>query len=183
MITPDGARHISFIGHTDQGGRGDGVQVMVHRGHAYIGLCEFLHHERQLELFRTSTEVAPPEPDKCRIMPLSERPPTLRLMAVDPASYMTLLRYMYYCSIQLQPCKTNKTTASVQSLDYNAVAQLVAAKWKDERKHVPQGLRLELMKKRLDFVLYMAVRGPTTITAMIDPVQYGWDGDNAVAIV
>src|ERR1700722_18762859 len=37
MITPDGARNISFVGHTDQGGRGDGVQVMVNRGHAYIG--------------------------------------------------------------------------------------------------------------------------------------------------
>ncbi len=37
MITPDGARNISFVGHTDQGGRGDGVQVMVDRGYAYIG--------------------------------------------------------------------------------------------------------------------------------------------------
>ncbi len=37
MITPDGARAISFVGHTDQGGRGDGVQVMVDRGYAYIG--------------------------------------------------------------------------------------------------------------------------------------------------
>jgi hypothetical protein len=37
MITPEGARNISFVGHTDQGGRGDGVQVMVNRGHAYVG--------------------------------------------------------------------------------------------------------------------------------------------------
>ena len=37
MITPEGARNISFVGHTDQGGKGDGVQVMVNRGHAYIG--------------------------------------------------------------------------------------------------------------------------------------------------
>jgi hypothetical protein len=37
MITPEGAKNISFVGHTDQGGRGDGVQVMVNRGHAYIG--------------------------------------------------------------------------------------------------------------------------------------------------
>ncbi|WP_216856498.1 LVIVD repeat-containing protein [Acidisphaera sp. S103] len=37
MITADGARNISLVGHTDQNGRGDGVQVMVHRGHAYIG--------------------------------------------------------------------------------------------------------------------------------------------------
>jgi hypothetical protein len=33
----EGARNIAFVGHTDQGGRGDGVQVMVNRGHAYIG--------------------------------------------------------------------------------------------------------------------------------------------------
>nr|WP_294530861.1 hypothetical protein [uncultured Rhodopila sp.] len=37
MVTPEAARNISFVGHTDQGGRGDGVQVMVNRGHAYIG--------------------------------------------------------------------------------------------------------------------------------------------------
>ncbi len=31
------SRNITFVGHSDQGGRSDGVQVMVHRGHAYIG--------------------------------------------------------------------------------------------------------------------------------------------------
>src|ERR1700687_6308065 len=30
-------RNIKFLSHSDQGGRGDGVQVMVNRGHAYIG--------------------------------------------------------------------------------------------------------------------------------------------------
>lgn len=32
----EGARNISFVGNTDQGGQGDGVQVMVNRGYAYI---------------------------------------------------------------------------------------------------------------------------------------------------
>ncbi len=36
-MTAVAARNISFISHSDQGGRGDGVQVMVHRGYAYIG--------------------------------------------------------------------------------------------------------------------------------------------------
>ena len=31
------SRNVRFVGHSDQGGRSDGVQVMVHRGHAYIG--------------------------------------------------------------------------------------------------------------------------------------------------
>ena len=31
------SRNIKFVGHSDQGGRGDGVQIMVHRGYAYIG--------------------------------------------------------------------------------------------------------------------------------------------------
>src|SRR5215469_15421370 len=34
---PDYARAMRIIGHSDQGGRPDGVQIMVHRGHAYIG--------------------------------------------------------------------------------------------------------------------------------------------------
>ena len=31
------SRNIKFVSHSDMGGRGDGVQVMVHRGYAYIG--------------------------------------------------------------------------------------------------------------------------------------------------
>ena len=31
------SRNIKFISHSDQGGRADGVQIMVHRGYAYIG--------------------------------------------------------------------------------------------------------------------------------------------------
>jgi hypothetical protein len=34
---PDYARNMRLIGHTDQGGRPDGVQIMVHRGFAYVG--------------------------------------------------------------------------------------------------------------------------------------------------
>ena len=30
-------KNIEFVSHSDQGGRGDGVQIMVHKGHAYIG--------------------------------------------------------------------------------------------------------------------------------------------------
>src|ERR1700759_237399 len=37
MVVPEGARNIDFVGHTDQAGHGDGVQVMVARGHAYVG--------------------------------------------------------------------------------------------------------------------------------------------------
>jgi len=34
---PELARRMRLIGHSDQGGRSDGVQLMVHRGYAYIG--------------------------------------------------------------------------------------------------------------------------------------------------
>ncbi len=34
---PDYARNMTLIGHTDQGGRPDGVQVMVNKGHAFVG--------------------------------------------------------------------------------------------------------------------------------------------------
>jgi hypothetical protein len=37
ITVPDYAKNMSFLGHTDQGGRGDGLQIMVHRGYAYIG--------------------------------------------------------------------------------------------------------------------------------------------------
>ena len=33
---PDFARNMTLIGHSDIGGRGDGLQLMVHRGYAYI---------------------------------------------------------------------------------------------------------------------------------------------------
>ena len=31
------ARNIRFLGRSDQGGRPDGVQIMVNRGYAYVG--------------------------------------------------------------------------------------------------------------------------------------------------
>jgi hypothetical protein len=34
---PDHARNMRIIGHCDQGGRPDGVQIMVHRGYAFVG--------------------------------------------------------------------------------------------------------------------------------------------------
>lgn len=34
---PDHARNMRLIGYCDQGGRPDGVQIMVHRGYAYVG--------------------------------------------------------------------------------------------------------------------------------------------------
>jgi hypothetical protein len=37
LPAPDYARNMRIIGHCDQGGRPDGVQIMVHRGYAYVG--------------------------------------------------------------------------------------------------------------------------------------------------
>ena len=36
-MIPVSARNIEFVGRTDQNGRGDGVQVIVHKGHAFVG--------------------------------------------------------------------------------------------------------------------------------------------------
>ena len=36
-MTAVASHNMKFLGHSDQGGRGDGVQLMVHRGFAYIG--------------------------------------------------------------------------------------------------------------------------------------------------
>jgi hypothetical protein len=37
LPTPSYARNMKLIGHSDQGGRPDGQQIMVHKGYAYIG--------------------------------------------------------------------------------------------------------------------------------------------------
>ncbi|WP_042876931.1 LVIVD repeat-containing protein [Cupriavidus necator] len=37
LLVPDLARNMQLIGHSDQGGRPDAVQIMVHRGYAYVG--------------------------------------------------------------------------------------------------------------------------------------------------
>ncbi len=34
---PTYSRNMRLIGHSDQGGRPDGNQLMVHRGYAYVG--------------------------------------------------------------------------------------------------------------------------------------------------
>ena len=37
LPNPDYARNMRLVGYSDQGGRPDGVQMMVHRGFAYVG--------------------------------------------------------------------------------------------------------------------------------------------------
>jgi hypothetical protein len=37
ILKPDYAHNMRMVGHSDQGGRPDGVQVMVHRGYSYVG--------------------------------------------------------------------------------------------------------------------------------------------------
>jgi len=37
LLKPDYARNTRLLGYSDQGGRPDGVQIMVAHGHAYIG--------------------------------------------------------------------------------------------------------------------------------------------------
>lgn len=37
MLVPDHARNMRIVGHSDQGGRADGIQVMVSGGYAYVG--------------------------------------------------------------------------------------------------------------------------------------------------
>jgi hypothetical protein len=37
LPSPTHARNMRLIGHSDQGGRADGVQLMVHRGYGYVG--------------------------------------------------------------------------------------------------------------------------------------------------
>ncbi|MHA1547722.1 MAG: LVIVD repeat-containing protein [Alphaproteobacteria bacterium] len=37
LLTPDFARNMRILGHSDQGGRADGIQVMVSGGYAYVG--------------------------------------------------------------------------------------------------------------------------------------------------
>ena len=36
-IVPDSAVGVSFVGHSDQGGRGDATQVMINKSHAFVG--------------------------------------------------------------------------------------------------------------------------------------------------
>src|SRR5437773_8036854 len=36
-MTAVASRNVTFVSHSDQAGRSDGVQIMVHRGYAYIG--------------------------------------------------------------------------------------------------------------------------------------------------
>ncbi len=37
LLTPDYAHNMRILGHSDQGGRADGIQVMVSGGYAYVG--------------------------------------------------------------------------------------------------------------------------------------------------
>ena len=42
---PDFVRNMKLIGYSDQGGREDGVQIMVNKGHAFVGHMFSILHE------------------------------------------------------------------------------------------------------------------------------------------
>ncbi len=35
-VKPESAKNLKFVGYSDQGGRPDGVQVMVNKGYAFV---------------------------------------------------------------------------------------------------------------------------------------------------
>ena len=43
LPTPDYVNNMKLIGYSDQGGRPDGVQVMVNKGHAIVGHSSRYH--------------------------------------------------------------------------------------------------------------------------------------------
>lgn len=77
-MTPvvESARNVKFVGYSDQGGRPDGVQVMVHRGHAYVS--------HPFSAGATVIDVSDPrQPKAVNFLPVHPRSWSLHLQTFD----------------------------------------------------------------------------------------------------
>jgi hypothetical protein len=93
---------------------------------------------------------------------------------VNPTVYVHFVKSCYYQMLMALPGKANKPTAPVNKMSYAAVARIVAAKFKDLKRHMPNEEVLELKYDRTTWCINYAVHGPQSNTEILDDSVWGW---------
>lgn len=117
-IVPESSRNIEFIGHTDQAGRGDGIQVMVERGFAYVG--------HRLSKGITVTDVRDPRnPRPVNFIPVQGNTWSLHLqthenlmLAVEEFDFKLVMSQKEYYAASIKG--VHSSSFGMQGKDFNA---------------------------------------------------------------
>ncbi len=115
---------------------------------------------------------------------MSTRPPEELLITFDnensltaivnPIVFIHLIKGCYWYQLQSLPGKTNKPEFPVDRMTYSAVARIMAAKYKDKKRHAPDDDRLALLYERLTWSINYALHGPQAIADILDDSVWGW---------
>lgn len=140
---------------------------------SYAAYAETLHRFPDEPLVRVLR--VPGEND---VGPKNTRLPASALpLVVHAGAHERLIGYCYYMNLVAQPGAANKPTAPPEALSIDAVARLVAQKFSLPNKQVPDAAKRDRMAMRLLWVLYYITHGTTNIRQIIDPLEFGWEGE------
>jgi hypothetical protein len=137
----------------------------VPRRWAYAGYVELLHNDPDAHLVRI---VRHPDDAKTRA-------PVLPAY-IDYEVHERVLKYAYHMNLVAQACKTNKPAHPPAALTFQAVRELVAAKFSQVNKQAPDDERRQRMWIRLYWVYRYFACGTSNIRNIIDPLVCGWEG-------
>lgn len=93
---------------------------------------------------------------------------------INPAVYTHFIKGCYYQQLMSMPGAANKPVLPVHSMSYHGVNEIVRAKWKDRKKHMPDDETLLLMYERATWAVNYALHGPQSITHLLDDSIWGW---------
>lgn len=93
---------------------------------------------------------------------------------INPIVYIHFVKSCYYQMLMAARGKANKPTAPVTNMSYNAVARIVAAKFKNVKNHMPSEDVLQLMYERTTWCVNYALHGPQSNTEILDDSVWGW---------
>ena len=98
-----------------------------------------------------------------------------RLTAVvNPAVYVHFIKSCYWEALMAATGQANKPNSPASAMSYTAVARIVANKYNNANRHMPDEDTLQLMYDRLTWCINYALHGPQSITQLLDDAHWGW---------
>lgn len=151
----------------------------VPRSWSYFGYAEMVRRHPDWVLVRALR--IPGEND---VTPKNTRlaAPNLPLI-IHCGIHERIIAYSYYFNLIAQPHAKNKPTQDIDQMTIDDVGLVVKQKYSRSDKHIATAENRDRMARRLLWILAYFTCGTTNIRNILDPVQFGWDGEWRLRIV
>lgn len=98
-------------------------------------------------------------------------------LIINCGVHARLIDYCYYFNLIAQPFAKNRPTVDIESMTSADVARCVAQKYSETSKHVPNAATVDRMARRLLWVLSYFTCGTTNLRLVLNPIEFGWEGE------